>query len=221
MSILDQINSPDELKKLSIADLKKLAIEIRQELININKDHSIHLSSNLGIVEIAIGALLSFNVPTDKVFYDIGHQSYPHKLLTGRKDIVKRIRQDKGSSGFQSMQESIYDVYSTGHAGNSLSIAHGLQMQNQIDNKYGTYVVPIIGDGGIANGEAFEALNNIKADNARVIIILNDNGMSISKSVGALAKVLAKVKNSKLFFASERTAKRILAGKRPTSRPFQ
>jgi 1-deoxy-D-xylulose-5-phosphate synthase len=219
MKLLDRINNPHDLKKLNLKELNKLATEIRELLIDVSTQRPIHLSSNLGVVEIAMGSLISFNLPKDKVFYDTGHQSYPHKILTGRKDDIMKIRQGHHISGFQSMSESKYDVFSTGHSGNALSAAQGMELASRSLSK--SYIVPIVGDGAIANGESFEALNNIQSAGSRIIIVLNDNGMSISKSVGSLARIMAKIKNGRFFFGSEKAAKRIFAGKKATSKPFE
>jgi len=220
-NILDKVNQPEDLKPLNFNQLSILANQIRHELINVANDHPIHLSSNLGIVEISIGVLYSFDLNNDLIIYDTGHQCYTHKILTNRKQKFNLIKCDNGISGFQDPNESQYDHFSTGHSGNALSAAAGMQLNKQINNEYNKYTIVIIGDGALANGESLEALNNIVVDNERLIIVVNDNGMAISQSVGALAKLLSKIKLSKLFFGSERSVKKILAGKKPSSKIFE
>lgn len=207
--ILSLISNPDDLKKLDIKQLELLSKEVREEILSVSRHKNLHLSSNLGIVEISIGSLVSFNLPNDKVFYDTGHQCYTHKILTGRKNKFHELRETDGISGFPDLDESKYDLYANGHSGSSLSVALGM-LENNKDN----FVVPIIGDASIANGQSFEALNNFDIKNKRLIIVLNDNGMAISKSVGAIARALQKIKLSSLFYGTEKAAKKIFSPKK-------
>ncbi|MGL4617223.1 MAG: 1-deoxy-D-xylulose-5-phosphate synthase [Mycoplasmoidaceae bacterium] len=192
MNIKD-IKSVDELKELSFKDLDKLCKSIREEIFDLANDKKVHLSSNLGIVELSVVLLKHFPNTNHKIFYDTGHQSYVHKMLTNRFSEIKTIRDFNGLSGFQCNKESKYDFYSSGHAGNSLSIAQGFNESSNEDK-----VITVIGDASISNGLAFEALNNIGFNQTKMLIILNDNGMSISKSVGGLS-ILLKDINYKNF----------------------
>ncbi len=190
--LLDKINSPVDLKALSVQELSELAEELRPYIIDIISKTGGHLSSNLGVVELTIALHYVFNTPEDKIVWDVGHQCYTHKILTERRDRFKTIRQDGGLSGFPLRTESLYDVFDTGHASNSISIATGLAeskaKQNQ-DHK----VIAIIGDGSLAGGMAFEALNHAGHLKSDMIVILNDNEMSISKNIGALSSHLNRI----------------------------
>ena len=190
--LLDKINSPVDLKALSVQELSELAEELRPYIIDIISKTGGHLSSNLGVVELTIALHYVFNTPEDKIVWDVGHQCYTHKILTGRRDRFKTIRQDGGLSGFPLRTESPYDVFDTGHASNSISIATGLAeskaKQNQ-DHK----VIAIIGDGSLTGGMAFEALNHAGHLKSDMIVILNDNEMSISKNIGALSSHLNRI----------------------------
>lgn len=218
MSILDKINNDNDVKKLSIKEQKKLASEVRNLIIETSKQIPLHLSSNLGIVELTISLLKNFNLKNDKILYDTGHQTYVHKILTGRKDRFNTIRQEGGLKGFVSMDESEYDHYSPGHSGNILSVASGIYQsikEKNKDNKKMKYhnnshIVAVIGDAAFANGMAFEALNDIAFNQEPIIIILNDNEMSISKSVGALSKHLSNLKDSRIFRFVERGLRHVL-----------
>lgn len=215
-NILSSINSPGDLKKINKQDLDLVAQEIRAYLLSLSDKTDIHLSSNLGIVEIAIGSIYSFNMPNDKILYDTGHQCYTHKILTGRYQQMQKLRQPNGISGFPLLQESQYDLYGSGHSGSAISVAMGL-LENNGNNDY---VVVMIGDASIVNGQSFEALNNFDNKNKRLIIVLNDNGMSISKSIGSIAKYLNKIKLSNFFYGAEKTAKKVFSPSSDTNRFF-
>ena len=199
-------NFPKDLKKLKTKELKKLANEIRNRITELSKLKPIHLSSNLGIVELSIALLYVFDSPKDQILYDTGHQSYVHKILTGRNEKMETIRETNGLSGFQDSKESVHDFVSTGHSGNILSITQGIIETCKDKNRY---FVPVVGDAAISNGLSFEALNNISFNKTKMVIILNDNEMSISENVGALYKAMSKFKLSKFFFFSERAIKKI------------
>ena len=190
--LLEKINSPVDLKALSMQELSELAKELRPYIIDIISKTGGHLSSNLGVVELTIALHYVFNTPEDKIIWDVGHQCYTHKILTGRRDRFETIRQDGGLSGFPLKTESPYDVFDTGHASNSISIAAGLAesktRQNQ-DHK----VIAVIGDGSLTGGMAFEALNHAGHLKSDLIVILNDNEMSISKNIGALSSHLNRI----------------------------
>lgn len=217
INILESYKGVDDLKKLSNKQLKRLAFEIRQKLIDLSKKKEIHLSSNLGIVEITIAILKYFDLLNDVVLYDTGHQTYVHKILTDRKDKIETIREDNGLSGLLDMNESIYDHYSPGHSGNTISVLQGMYQAIADENKnprrreyYNKkFHVVVIGDAAITNGVSFEALNDVGNKKDPLIIIVNDNGMSISKAVGTFAKSLNNIKTSASFFALEKLARKM------------
>jgi len=191
--ILDQIECPSDVKGLDQAQLDRLAAEIREELIATVAQTGGHLAPNLGVVELTLGLHRALDAPNDKIIWDVGHQSYVHKLLTGRRGRFATLRQYGGVCGFPKRNESPYDTFDTGHASNSLSVALGLAQAR--DAVGGTeQVVALIGDGSMTGGMAFEALNHLGHLGTRVIIVLNDNEMSISPNVGALASYLARVR---------------------------
>ncbi|MEG0123979.1 MAG: 1-deoxy-D-xylulose-5-phosphate synthase [Malacoplasma sp.] len=196
----------DKLKQMSNNELISLANEVRLKIINLSKEKNIHLASNLGIIELTIALLFSFNLPIDKLIYDTGHQTYAHKILTGRWDRFETIRDDNGLSGFPDNIESEYDVVGFGHSGTSLSFCQGLIESN--DN-HSNFLIPIIGDASISNGISFEALNNISFNQTKMIIVLNDNGMSISKNVGAFHKMLSQFKISSFFLQGYKIVNRL------------
>ncbi|MES3497398.1 1-deoxy-D-xylulose-5-phosphate synthase [Mycoplasmoides gallisepticum] len=199
MKLLSTIKSYADFLKIKKADLKQLATEIRDYLINLGKEKSIHWSSNLGIVELSIALAYYFNLDQDKVFYDTSHQAYVHKMVTGRFDQMRSIRETNGLSGLQDLNESKYDYYAGGHTSNSLSVASGLVFSNQLLDKE-QLIIPVIGDGSIANGIAFEAINNISFHHHKMIIILNDNQMSISENFGEFNKLLTNLKDDQINF---------------------
>ncbi len=185
MKLLDNINSPKDLKSLSIDQLYQLAQELRDVIINTVFKNGGHLASNLGVIELIIAIEYVFNLPKDKLIFDVGHQCYAHKLLTGRYKDFSTLRQTNGISGFPRREESIYDVASTGHASTALSIACGLVRSNIEGN-----VISLIGDGSLTGGLSYEALNDMATLRQKQIIILNDNDMSISKTVGYISRYL-------------------------------
>ena len=191
--ILDSIESPADLRGLDDESLKRLATEIRETLVTTVAATGGHLAPNLGVVELTMGLHLALDCPTDKIVWDVGHQSYVHKLLTGRRGGFSTLRQYGGVCGFPKRSESPYDVFDTGHASNSLSVALGLAAARDAAGHSET-ICAVIGDGSMTGGMAFEALNHIGHLGTRMIIILNDNEMSIAENVGALASYLARVR---------------------------
>jgi len=190
--LLEKINSPDDLKTLSLLELSGLADEIRPYITDIISKTGGHLSSNLGVVELTIALHYVFDTPKDKIIWDVGHQCYTHKILTGRRDQFKTIRQDDGLSGFPSKKESPYDVFDTGHASNSISIAVGLaESKKKVGDNH--KIIAVIGDGSLTGGMAFEALNQAGHLKSDLIVILNDNEMSISKNIGAMSSYLNRI----------------------------
>lgn len=198
MRILDSINSPFDLKKLSIEDLPKVAQEIRDEIIETVSCVGGHLASSLGAVELAIAIHYCLDTPKDKLIWDVGHQAYAHKLLTGRRAHFKTLRQFGGLSGFPNKNESPYDTFTTGHGSTSISTALGLACSRDLkDEDY--KVVAVIGDASLGGGMAFEALNHAGHIKKRIVVILNDNEMSISRSVGALSRYLNRIITAPIY----------------------
>ncbi len=207
--LLDSINSPAQLKGLSAGELEQLAAEIRQEIIATVTTNGGHLASNLGVVELTIALLRVFDIPRDKLVWDVGHQSYVHKLLTGRREYFKTLRQMGGLSGFTCRDESECDSFGAGHASTSVSAALGMAVARDIaGDSYHT--IAVIGDGAVTAGMAFEAMNHAGDLGSRLIVILNDNGMSISPTVGALAKVLSRVRLARTIRSAKKKGERIM-----------
>lgn len=192
MAILDRINNADDLKSLSVKELNGLAQELREYIITTVSNNGGHLASNLGVVELTVAMLSCISTPTDKVVFDVSHQSYVYKILTGRKEQFKTIRQTGGISGFQKRSESEYDAFGSGHAGNAISAAVGLAAARDAKGEDGA-VIAVVGDGAICNGISLEALNNAVQSTKRLIVVMNDNNMSISKNVGALSKRFGRI----------------------------
>ena len=191
MSLLDKINSPSDLKQLSRAELQILAREVRQRIVDVVSKTGGHLASNLGMVELTIALHYVFDLPRDKIVWDVGHQSYTHKLLTGRRDRFHTLRQHEGLSGFPRISESPYDAFSTGHSSTSISAGLGMVAAKRMKNDP-SKVISVIGDGSMTAGMAYEALNQAGDLKKDLIVILNDNEMSISKNVGALSSLLSR-----------------------------
>ena len=197
--ILETIASPKDIKKLNYKQLGQLCSEIRACLITTVSKTGGHLASNLGTVELTVALHKVFSSPTDQIVWDVGHQSYTHKLLTGRRQQFDTLRQEGGLSGFPKQSESVHDAFIAGHSGNSISAGLGLLTGKDLKGEKGS-VVAVIGDGSFTNGMAYEGLNNAGRSNQRMIIVLNDNEMSISQNVGALAKYLAKIRSTTSYF---------------------
>ncbi len=187
--ILEQLQNPDDIKKLSGDELKELAQEIREFLIEKISVTGGHLASNLGVVELTIALFLSFQLPEDKIIWDVGHQAYTHKILSGRREMFDDLRQYGGISGFPKRKESPYDAFDTGHSSTSISAGLGMAQGRDILGQ-NHYVVSVIGDGALTGGMAYEALNNAARMNRNFIIVLNDNNMSISENVGGMSRYL-------------------------------
>lgn len=193
MGIIDSIKSPKDVKKLNNAELMRLSGEIRKCIIDSVAKNGGHLASNLGIVEITLALFKVFNLPEDKIVYDVGHQCYVHKILTGRKDQMGTLRTYGGVAGFPKIQESEYDAFNTGHSGNSVSVAMAIAESNRLNNK-DSFAIAVIGDGSLSNGLAFEGLNNAGRQKSNLVVVLNDNEMSISKNVGSLSNYLSMLR---------------------------
>ncbi len=204
---LDKINSPKDLKKLNILEKQELAKEIREYLLEIVSKNGGHLASNLGVVELTIALHSVFNCPEDKIVWDVGHQSYVHKILTGRKEEMKTLRKIDGISGFPKTCESEYDSFDTGHSSTSISVALGMARARDL-LKGSNKVIAVIGDGSLTGGMAVEALNDAGSSKTNLIVILNDNEMSISKNVGGIPALLTKIRTKKTYTRSNNCIKR-------------
>ncbi|WP_025870445.1 1-deoxy-D-xylulose-5-phosphate synthase [Methylobacillus glycogenes] len=207
--LLDTIQSPEQLRKLERKELHALASELREFLVNSVSQTGGHLSSNLGVVELTIALHYVFNTPEDRLVWDVGHQTYPHKILTGRREAMSELRKPQGIAGFPRRSESAYDTFGTGHSSTSISAALGMAVAAQ---KAGLErrSVAIIGDGAMTAGMAFEALNNAGAMDTNILVILNDNDMSISPNVGALNNYLAKLLSGRLYTTMRRSGEKVL-----------
>lgn len=208
-SLLKSVNSPDDLRRLERRQLPQLATELRQFLIESVSMTGGHLSSNLGTVELAIALHCVFNTPHDKLVWDVGHQTYAHKILTGRREAMKMLRVANGISGFPRRSESPYDAFGTGHSSTSISAALGMAVAAHLSGS-DSRAVAIIGDGAMTGGMAFEALNNAGTMDANLLVILNDNDMSISQPVGALNNYLAKLMSGGFYAAMRRGSEKVL-----------
>lgn len=211
MAYLEKINSPADLKKLTISQLGEYAAEVREYIMEVVKERGGHLASNLGAVELTIAMHYVFDCPRDKFVFDVGHQSYTHKLITGRREAFRALRTDGGVSGFENMSESEYDAFTTGHSSTSLSVGLGLARARDLKKeKYN--VVSVIGDGAFTGGMTYEALNDIGASGTRMLIILNDNAMSISRNVGAISSYFGKLRLSRRYKVLKTKFKRGIDG---------
>jgi len=205
---LNQINFPYDLKKIPESKLQNVADEVRKELIEAVSVTGGHLGASLGVVELTVALHYIFDTPKDKLIWDVGHQCYPHKILTGRKDRIRTLRQGSGLSGFTKRLESEYDPFGAAHSSTSISSALGIAEANKLSNKSDN-VVAVIGDGAISAGMAYEAMNNAGASKTKMIVILNDNDMSIARPVGAMGTYLAKIFSGKIYFSLRETIKLI------------
>ena len=207
--LLQTINDPADLRRLSRADLKVLATELREFVLQSVSQTGGHLSSNLGTVELTVALHHVFNTPEDRLVWDVGHQTYPHKILTGRRDRMHTLRQMGGISGFPQRAESIYDTFGTAHSSTSISAALGMALaaKRKGDNRH---AVAIIGDGAMSAGMAFEALNNAGVADCNLLVVLNDNDMSISPPVGALNRYLAQLMSGQFYAAAKNVGKTVL-----------
>src|SRR5688572_4449044 len=190
--VLPRINSPAELKTLTVPQLKQLAMDLREELVRVVSVTGGHLAPSLGVVELTIALHYLFDSPRDKIIWDVGHQAYVHKMLTGRRDRLPTIRQHNGISGFCRIVESEHDAFGAGHASTSISAALGMATTRDLMGER-SYVVTVTGDGAMTGGLAFEALNNAGHAGRNMLVILNDNEMSISPNVGAISRYLTSL----------------------------
>jgi len=213
-TLLEQIQSPSHLRKLPRASLPGLAVELRERLIETVSQTGGHFSSNLGTVELTIALHYVFHTPEDRLIWDVGHQTYPHKILTGRNDRMGSLRQHGGLSGFPRREESIYDAFGTAHSSTSISAALGMAAAAQLTGSQ-RKAVAIIGDGALTAGMAYEALNNAGSSNCDVLVILNDNDMSISPPVGALNHYLAELMSGRFYAEAKKLGEQVLRNAPP------
>ncbi len=209
MSILDKVNIPDDIKEFSIEELKTLSDEVRRATIEAVSKTGGHLGAGLGVVELTVALHHVFNTPKDKLIWDVGHQAYPHKILTGRKDRIDTLRQEDGLSGFTKRAESEYDPFGAAHSSTSISAALGMAVARDLAGEKNE-VIAVIGDGAMSAGMAYEAMNNAGALGKKLIVILNDNEMSIAPPVGAMSKYLSKLIVSKPYQSVRNLAKNFL-----------
>ena len=208
--LLDKINYPVDLRKLNKNQLKQVSNELREELINVVSETGGHLGAGLGVIELTTAIHYVFNTPKDKLVWDVGHQCYPHKIITGRKSSIRTLRKGGGLSGFTKRTESEYDPFGAAHSSTSISSTLGMAVANKLSNNNNN-VIAVIGDGAMSAGMAYEAMNNAGALKSKLIVILNDNEMSIAKPVGAMSKYLAKLLSGKMYFSFRETVKMIIS----------
>ena len=208
--LIKQINFPEDLRKFKKDDLKQISDELRDELIDVVSETGGHLGAGLGVVELTVALHYVFNTPKDKLVWDVSHQCYPHKIITGRRDKIKTLRKGGGLSGFTKRTESEYDPFGAAHSSTSISSTLGMAVAKKLSNNNNN-VIAVIGDGAMSAGMAYEAMNNAGALKSKLIVILNDNDMSIARPVGAMSKYLAKLLSGKLYFSFRETLKMIIS----------
>ena len=208
VSLLDQVNYPSDIRKLKKIELKQLAKELREELIDVVSTTGGHLGAGLGVIELTIALHYVFDTPKDKLVWDVGHQAYPHKIITGRRDKIRTLRKGGGLSGFTKRSESEYDSFGAAHSSTSISSSLGMAVAKSLSNN-SNHVIAVIGDGAMSAGMAYEAMNNAGAMKSKLIVILNDNDMSIDRPVGAMSSYLARLLSGKTYFSLRETIKSI------------
>ncbi len=208
--LLDKVEYPDDLKKIDDRDLPQLAAELRAEMVDAVSRTGGHLGAGLGVVELTIAIHKIFDTPQDRLIFDVGHQCYPHKILTGRRDRIRTLRQEDGLSGFTRRAESEYDPFGAAHSSTSISAGLGMAVAAELDGK-SRNVIAVIGDGAMSAGMAFEALNNAGALDARLIVILNDNDMSIAPPTGAMSAYLARLASGRTYMGIREVGKKLTA----------
>ena len=208
--LIKQINFPADLRKFKKENLKQVADELRDELIDVVSETGGHLGAGLGVVELTVALHYVFDTPKDKLVWDVSHQCYPHKIITGRRDKIKTLRKGGGLSGFTKRTESEYDPFGAAHSSTSISSTLGMAVAKKLSNNNNN-VIAVIGDGAMSAGMAYEAMNNAGALKSKLIVILNDNDMSIARPVGAMSKYLAKLLSGKLYFSFRETLKMVIS----------
>ena len=208
--LIKQINFPADLRKFKKDDLRKISEELRDELIDVVSETGGHLGAGLGVVELTVALHYAFDTPKDKLVWDVSHQCYPHKIITGRRDRIKTLRKGGGLSGFTKRAESEYDPFGAAHSSTSISSTLGMAVAKKLSNNNNN-VIAVIGDGAMSAGMAYEAMNNAGALKSKLIVVLNDNDMSIARPVGAMSKYLAKLLSGKLYFSFRETLKMVIS----------
>ena len=208
--LIKQINFPADLRKFRKDDLRQISDELRDELIDVVSETGGHLGAGLGVVELTVALHYAFDTPKDKLVWDVSHQCYPHKIITGRRDRIKTLRKGGGLSGFTKRAESEYDPFGAAHSSTSISSTLGMAVAKKLSNNNNN-VVAVIGDGAMSAGMAYEAMNNAGALKSKLIVVLNDNDMSIARPVGAMSKYLAKLLSGKLYFSFRETLKMVIS----------
>src|SRR5689334_20883705 len=206
--LLDTVEYPADLRKLGKEQLPQLAEELRQETISAVSVTGGHLGAGLGVVELTVAVHYVFDTPNDKLIWDVGHQAYPHKIVTGRRDRIRTLRQGGGLSGFTRRAESEYDPFGAAHSSTSISSALGFAIANKLSDAPGK-AIAVIGDGALSAGMAYEAMNNAAAAGNRLIVILNDNDMSIAPPVGSMRNSLARLVSSSKYLGPRKVAQKI------------
>src|SRR6187399_1986059 len=205
--LLDTLNGPDDLRRLPEASLRQVANELRTETINAVAVTGGHLGAGLGVVELTVALHYVFDTPRDRLVWDVGHQAYPHKILTGRRERIRTLRQGGGLSGFTRRAESEFDPFGAAHSSTSISAALGMAVARDLSGRRNN-VIAVIGDGAMSAGMAYEAMNNAGAMNSRLIVVLNDNDMSIAPPVGALSGYLARLVSGRTYRSLRHSVKR-------------
>jgi len=208
---LDNINGPEDLKILNTNQLKILADEVRAYMVETVSKNGGHLASSLGVVELTLALHKVFDSPNDKIIFDVGHQSYAHKIVTGRREEFKTLRTEGGISGFPKMSESEHDAFDTGHSSTSISVAFAMAKARDLKQKH-NHVVAVIGDASLSSGMAFEALNHAGHNKTKLIVILNDNEMAISKSVGSMSKYLTSMRTKPKYIKTKSKTVKVYEG---------
>src|SRR6201993_1425144 len=206
--LLDRVRYPADLRNFSPEQLRQLPEELRAETVDTVSVTGGHLGASLGVVELTVAIHAIFDTPRDRLIWDVGHQAYPHKILTGRRDRIRTLRQGGGLSGFTKRSESEYDPFGAAHSSTSISAALGFAVANKLSDKPGK-AIAVIGDGAMSAGMAYEAMNNAGAADRRLIVILNDNKMSIAPPVGAMSAYLARLMSSRSFLSLRELAGRM------------
>src|SRR5262249_43457765 len=207
-ALLDRVQEPQDLRALPKSELRQVADELRAELIDVVSVTGGHLGAGLGVVELTVALHYVFNTPNDKIVWDVGHQAYPHKIITNRRERMRSLRQGGGLSGFTKRVESIYDPFGAAHSSTSISAGLGFAVARDMKGERRN-VVAVIGDGAMSAGMAYEAMNNAGAMDARLIVILNDNDMSIAPPVGAMSAYLARLVSSRSYRGLRQIGKKL------------
>ena len=206
--LLDRVHAPADVRKLPEGELRALADELRAETISAVSVTGGHLGAGLGVVELTVALHYVFDTPRDRLIWDVGHQAYPHKILTGRRDRIRTLRQGGGLSGFTKRSESEYDPFGAAHSSTSISAALGMAVARDLEHRDNA-VIAVIGDGSMSAGMAYEAMNNAGASHSRLIVILNDNDMSIAPPTGAMSAYLARLASSRTYLTLRDAAKQL------------